>query len=47
MSHYLRRLDKSVHNGFIPSLKEEESQDILFKKDSNVTYNIKFGKSFN
>ena len=43
--HYLRGLDRAVHEGLIPHLKEEDTLDDLIKRAANIARNVKFGKS--
>ena len=43
--HYLRGLDRIVHEGLIPHLKEEDTLDTLIKQAANIARNVEFGKS--
>jgi hypothetical protein len=43
--HYLRGLDRTVREGLIPHLAEEDTLDSLIKKATNIARNVEFGKS--
>jgi hypothetical protein len=43
--HFLRGLDKTVHDGLIPHLHEENTLDDLIKKAANIARNVEFGRS--
>jgi Retrotransposon gag protein len=43
--HYLRGLERTVREGLIPHLAEEDTLDTLIKKAANIARNVEFGKS--
>src|SRR5579859_2562831 len=43
--HYLRGLDRTVREGLIPHLEEEDTLDSLIKKATHIARNVEFGKT--
>src|SRR5205809_1037660 len=43
--HYLRGLEKTIRDGMIPHLREEDTLDDLIKQAANIARNVEFRKS--